>query len=96
VACSAQRRRRSFGVHVRQIRSHLGREAPGDKSFVIREGKILRFRTEFYNTFNHTQYSAVNTTAQFNPAGVMANANFGKVTAARTERRMQLSLRFNF
>src|SRR5205823_4252614 len=66
------------------------------KNFPIREAKTLQLRWELYNTFNHTQFSSVNTTAQFNPAGVMTNANFGQVTDARTERRMQLSLRFSF
>jgi hypothetical protein len=65
------------------------------KNFPIREGKKLQLRWEMYNAFNHTQFSTVNTTASFNPQGV-PSANFGKVTAARTERRMQLSLRFTF
>ncbi len=66
------------------------------ENFPVREGKILQLRWELYNALNHTQFSSVNTTAQFNPAGVMTNSNFGKVTDARAERRMQLSLRFNF
>jgi hypothetical protein len=66
------------------------------KNFPIREGKVLQLRWEIYNTFNHTQYSSVNTTATFNPQGVQTNTSFGKVTAARDERRMQLALRFTF
>jgi hypothetical protein len=39
----------------------------------------------------------VNTTAQFDPTtGAQTNSNFGKVTAARNERRMQMALRYSF
>jgi hypothetical protein len=43
----------------------------------------LQFRWEMYNLLNHTQWSAINTNAQFNPAGEQVNANFGKATGAR-------------
>jgi hypothetical protein len=66
------------------------------KSFHITEKKILQFRWELYNALNHTQFNAVNTTAQFNPAGQQTQTQFGKVTSARNERRMQFSLRFSF
>jgi hypothetical protein len=67
------------------------------KNFPIRsERRNLQFRWEFYNFFNHTQYSAVNNTARFDPQGNQVNAAFGQVTATRTERRMQGSLRFTF
>jgi hypothetical protein len=66
------------------------------KNFPIKEGKVLQLRWEVYNLLNHTQSSSVDTTAQFNPAGVMTNSNFGKVTDARPERRMQFALRFSF
>jgi hypothetical protein len=49
-----------------------------------------------YNAFNHTQFNGVNNTARFNPAGEQVNAQFGRVTSARPERRMQAALRFNF
>jgi len=38
----------------------------------------------------------VNTSAQFDATGRQTNVNFGKVTSARNERRMQLSLRYSF
>ena len=38
------------------------------KSFRIVERVQLRVRIEAYNAFNHTQFAAVNTSAQFNPA----------------------------
>ena len=34
-----------------------------------REGRSMQFRFETYNTFNHTQYSSMDTTARFNAAG---------------------------
>ena len=66
------------------------------KSFPIRESKILQFRWEVYNLFNHPQAMTVNNTARFDPAGNQVNAQFGTVTATRPERRMQGSLRFTF
>jgi hypothetical protein len=54
----------------------------------------LRFET--YNTFNHTQFSSVQTTATFNPAGQQIDALFLTPTAARTARRVQLSIRVNW
>jgi hypothetical protein len=49
-----------------------------------------------YNVLNHTQFEAVDDVARFNPAGAQTNTNFGRVTSARQERRMQVALRFNF
>jgi hypothetical protein len=66
------------------------------KSFPIRESKILQFRWEVYNLFNHPEAMTVNNTARFDPAGNQVNAAFGTVTATRPERRMQGSLRFTF
>lgn len=67
------------------------------KNFPMKsEKRLFQFRWEMYNAFNHTQFSTVNTAAQFNPAGAQTNVNFGKVTGAKQERRMQMSLRFNF
>jgi hypothetical protein len=66
------------------------------KNFPIREAKVLQLRWEMYNALNHTQFNAVNTTANFNAAGQQTAATFGQVTSAKTERRMQASLRFTF
>jgi len=66
------------------------------KTFHITERKVLQFRAEAYNLLNHTQFNAVNTAAQFNPGGQQTQTQFGKVTSARNERRMQFSLRFSF
>jgi hypothetical protein len=66
------------------------------KRFPITEERYLQFRSEFYNAFNHTQFSSIDTTARFNPAGEQINLNFGAYTGARDPRRIQFSLRFMF
>jgi hypothetical protein len=72
------------------------------------EKRTIVLRWEAYNVFNHTQFggspagiggtaaSGLNTTAQFNAAGVQTNAAFGSANSARPPRVMQGSLRFNF
>ena len=54
----------------------------------------LRFET--YNTFNHTQFSSVNTTLQFNTLGQQVNPQFLLPTANRPPRRVQIALRIIF
>ncbi len=67
------------------------------KTFPLKnEKRQFQFRWEMYNALNHTQFNAVNAGAQFDASGKQTNLSFGKVTTARTERRMQLSLRFSF
>jgi hypothetical protein len=57
----------------------------------------LQLRFEAYNAFNHTQFSTVNSTAEFNPStGAQINSQFGQVTAARDPRQLQLSGRLSF
>ncbi len=60
------------------------------------EERYFQFRAEFYNAFNHTQFSSIDTGARFNPQGQQINANFGAYNGARDPRRIQLSLRFMF
>ncbi|OLC40798.1 MAG: hypothetical protein AUH43_25735 [Acidobacteria bacterium 13_1_40CM_65_14] len=66
------------------------------KDFPMSGNQKVQFRWEIYNLFNHTQFADVNTAAQFDAAGNQTNVNFGKVTSARNERRMQLSIRYLF
>ena len=47
----------------------------------------LQFRTEAYNTFNHTQFRDLDTTARFDPQGRQTNARFSEFTAAYPSRR---------
>jgi hypothetical protein len=61
------------------------------------EKRTLRLRGEFYNIWNHTQFSGVNTSAQFDARTFqLANANFGAFTSARPPRQISLSLRLQF
>jgi len=48
------------------------------------------------HAFNHTQFSAFNTAAQFSPTGQQVNTNFGAYTAARNPRIGQLALKVTF
>lgn len=67
------------------------------KNIPVREGMRFQFRCETYNTFNHTQFSGVDTTARFDTTtGAQVNARFGEMTGARPARIMQLGLRFLF
>jgi len=68
-----------------------------NKYIPIREKYRFLLRFEAYNALNHTQFSSMNTVAQFNPAtGQQVNASLGTLTAARTPRVGQASLRFLF
>ena len=67
------------------------------KNFNVRsEKRVITFRWEAYNVFNHTQYATINTAAKYTPQGVQTNALFGQVITTRTPRVMQGSLRFTF
>jgi hypothetical protein len=63
-----------------------------DVSFIkktqLRERVALQFRAEFFNLFNHTQFSGVG-------AG-FGSGTFGQVTSARNPRVSQLALRLAF
>jgi hypothetical protein len=56
----------------------------------------LQFRMELYNAFNHTQFSAYDSTARFDATGSQVNARFGEFTAARNPRVIQFALKFLF
>ncbi len=67
------------------------------KNVRVKERANLQLRFEAYNVVNHTQFSGMNTTAQFNPAtGQQVNAAFGTLTSARSPRVGQASLRVTF
>jgi len=67
------------------------------KDIKLKHGQTLQYRWEIYNLLNSVQFQTVNTSAVFDPTtGAQTNANFGKVTAARNERRMQMALRYSF
>jgi hypothetical protein len=60
------------------------------------EKRYAQFRCEMFNIWNHTQFSAINSTAIFDAAGALTNQNFGAYTLARNPRQIQLSLRIYF
>jgi hypothetical protein len=61
------------------------------------ERVIGQLRFETYNTFNHTQFSGINSSMQFrNADGAQINTAFLLPTGARPPRRVQLSMRLTF
>lgn len=61
-----------------------------------KEGWRLQLRGEFYNAFNHTQFTTLDTGARFDALGNQTNARFGEITGSRAARRVQLALRLTF
>jgi hypothetical protein len=66
------------------------------KRFRFGDVRALSIRGEAFNVWNHTQYSGVYSTAQFQPTGAQIDANFGLPSTARPARNIQLSARFTF
>jgi len=60
------------------------------------EARRLQFRFETYNTFNHTQYNAVDLNARFDASGRQTNTNYGYFTGAAQARRVVLGLKLYF
>ncbi len=63
---------------------------------IFSESRVLSFRGEFYNAFNHTQFSSWNSGYQFNLAGQQINPAVGEANGARPPREIQISARFDF
>jgi hypothetical protein len=70
------------------------------KNFRVSERMNFQLRWETFNTFNHTQWSGVNTGLSLpNPGMTMQPANkgsFGEVNSTRDPRTMQIALKFLF
>lgn len=70
------------------------------KNFRVAERMNLQFRFETFNTFNHTQWSTVNTSVGLpNPNSAVTAATrgtFGQVTDTRDPRNLQFGLKFLF
>jgi hypothetical protein len=66
------------------------------KNIPIGEMVKVQLRGEFYNAFNHTQFSGLDTAARFDARGAQVNARFGEFTSALTPRIVQLALRVSF
>src|SRR6185312_724960 len=54
------------------------------------EQRRIQFRFETYNTFNHTQYTSIDTGARFDQNNVQTNTNYGRFTNAALARRLVL------
>ncbi len=67
------------------------------KDFSIVERVKIQLRSEFYNAFNHTQFSGVDTAPKFDlTTGAQTNPTFGQANADRGARVIQLALRLSF
>jgi Carboxypeptidase regulatory-like domain len=60
------------------------------------EASRLQFRFETYNTFNHTQFTNIDTGAKFNASNVQTNTNYGRFTEAALARRLVVGLKLYF
>lgn len=71
------------------------------------ERRAVTFRAEFYNLPNHTQFSGINNTLQYDLSSyqnwmagkgslVQSNNQFGRYTSARAPRQVAMTLRFEF
>ena len=56
------------------------------KTIPVTEGKAFEIRGEFFNIFNHAQFT--------NPSGNISSGNFGNITLARDPRIGQVSAKF--
>ena len=54
----------------------------------VGENKVIEFRSEFFNIFNHANFG--------NPNGSIGSANFGRITTTRDPRLIQFALKFHF
>jgi hypothetical protein len=60
------------------------------KNFPIKERVKVQFRWETYNAFNHTQFSAFDTTARFDATGRQVNGALSQFTVAATRESCSL------
>lgn len=66
------------------------------RDFRFEKRYVLQLRFETYNSLNHTQISALSTAARFDEVNAQIDPLFLQPNAARSPRRVQLALRFNF
>jgi hypothetical protein len=65
------------------------------KNFAVHEAMHFEFRAEAFNIFNHTQWSAIDSTACYGAANC-AGDGFLTATAAHNARILQLAAKFVF
>jgi len=61
---------------------------------VFGEGRMLTFRSEFYNLFDRANY--YNPISAMSTDGFSQNPNFGKIKSAHDPRQIQFAVRFNW
>ena len=67
------------------------------RDFPIRERLTVQLRGEFFNTFNHTNFSTDNTGSNAkSPVQTVSSAGFGNILAANDPRIIQLALKVLF
>ncbi len=67
------------------------------KNFVVPEVKWrFQLRGEFYNAFNHTQFTGLDMAARFDAQGRQTNARFGELLSSARARRGRIALRLTF
>jgi len=54
------------------------------------------FRTEFFNIFNHTNFTALGNTAAFTGTGAFNPTSGAFTSTATTSRQIQFGLKLNF
>ena len=62
----------------------------------IHEGAILQFRAEFFNAFNHPQFSNPGTSIRFSTAGVLTTPPAPITTLSVNPRLIQFALKYQF
>jgi hypothetical protein len=60
------------------------------------EKRSLRLQLQAFNTFNHTQFSSVNSGFTFNAAQANTNLSIGKYTGALSGRILSLAVHLYF
>ena len=84
------------GRNVLNLPAHTNFDMGLFKNFAVHEDMHFEFRAEAFNIFNHTQWSAINATADCYGASACASDGFLTATAAHNARILQLAAKFVF
>ena len=67
-----------------------------NKNWRMRERYGLQFRAEFFNLFNHPNFTGFNSALNFDRFGAITNGSFGTLTNTQSHREIQFGLKFSF
>jgi hypothetical protein len=84
------------GRNVLNLPAHTNFDMGLFKNFAVHEDMHFEFRAEAFNVFNHTQWSAINATADCYGPTACASDGFLTATAAHNARILQLAAKFVF